>query len=103
MSLKIDLQETLKRYKAEKEENEKEVADIQDEIKNDELLLTRAEKGLFQKGETELTDEESEDLQYEILAMKDILVWYKSKLERNIMDIHLAQAKLETLNSIKPR
>jgi len=42
-----------------------------------------------------ITAEETDDLRYEILAMKDILIWCESKLERNIMDIHLTQAKLE--------
>lgn len=95
MTLKTNLQKRLNEFLKEREDNESEIARTKKEIENCELLLNRAEKGLFKKGETVLTAEETEDLRYEILAMKDILVWYESKLERNIMDIHLTQAKLE--------
>lgn len=95
MTLKIDFQQRLKNFLTEKEVNETEIARTKEEIETCEKLLTRSEKGLFNKDETVLTAEETEDLRYEILAMKDILVWYESKLERNIMDIHLTQAKLE--------
>ena len=95
MTLKADFQKRLKEFLAEKEMNEEEIAMTKKEIETCEILLTRSEKGLFNKGETKLTAEEAEDLRYEILAMKDILVWYESKLERNVMDIHLTQAKLE--------
>lgn len=95
MTLKADLQQRLSKFLAEKNANEEEIARTKKEIETCELLLTRSEKNMFNKGETRLTVEETEDLRYEILAMKDILVWYESKLERNIMDIHLTQAKLE--------
>lgn len=95
MTLKADLQQRLKNFLIEKEVNEAEIIRTKKEIETCEMLLTRSEKGLFNKDETVLTVEETEDLRYEILAMKDILVWYESKLERNIMDIHLTQAKLE--------
>lgn len=97
MTLKIDLQRRLNEFLKEREDNESEIARTKKEIENCELLLNRAEKGLFKKGETVLTAEETEDLRCEIVAMKDILVWYGSKLERNVMDIHLAQAKIEIL------
>jgi hypothetical protein len=95
VTLKIDFQRRLKNFLTEKERNEIEIARTKKEIETCELLLTRSDKRLFNKGETRLTAEETEDLRYEILAMKDILVWYESKLERNVMDIHLTQAKLE--------
>ena len=95
MTLKDDLQQRLNKFLTEKEVNEAEIVRTKKEIETCELLLARSEKNLFNKGETRLTPEETEDLRYEILAMKDILVWYESKLERNIMDIHLTQAKLK--------
>lgn len=95
MTLKADLQQRLNKFLAEKNANEAEIARTEKEVETCELLLARSEKNMFNKGETRLTAEETEDLRYEILAMKDILIWYESKLERNIRDIHLAQAKLE--------
>ena len=99
MSLKTDLQNKLKEYQAKREKSEKEIAELEEEIKCCELLMNRAEKGMFQKGETVLTEEETEDLQYEILALKDILVMYKSERDRSVMDTHLTQAKMEVLET----
>lgn len=95
MTLKSDLQQRLKKILVEKSANEAEISRTKKEIETCGLLLTRSEGNIFNPGETKLTAEETEDLRYEILAMKDILVWYELKLERNIRDIHLTQAKLE--------
>ena len=100
MTLKYRLKEKLEKYQEEREEHEQEIAELKEEIENAERLLNRSERNMFEKGETKLTGEEAEQLNYEIIALKDLLMIAETQQERNISDINIAKAKIETLNSI---
>lgn len=99
MKLKSILEERLNRYQLDKNRCENEFNQTKEELELCERLLNRTEKGMIQKDETQLSAEEIESLSYEVMALKDIQVWERSRIEEADSEIHLTHAKLDALPS----
>lgn len=97
MKLKSILEERLNRYQLDKNRCENEFNQTKEELELCERLLNRTEKGMIQKDETQLSAEEIESLSYEVMALKDIQVWERSRIEEADSEIHLTHAKLDAL------
>lgn len=97
MKLKTLLEKRLNRYQLDKKRWENEFNQTKEELELCERLLNRAEKGMIKKDETQLSAEETESLPYEVMALKDIQVWERSRIEDVDSEIHLTHAKLDAL------